>query len=255
MSRTDEQRSIAMREGGQRLARVLQSVIEAVRPGVTTGELDAIAEAGICAAGGTPSFKGYNGYPASLCTSVNAAVVHGIPRADWELHEGDIVGLDIGMVYDGAYTDMAFSVGVGKISEQVQQLLKITRESLRRGLREVRSGVHTGDIGAAIQSYVEAAGFGVVRDLVGHGVGNAIHEEPQVPNFGRAKSGDLLRAGQTIAVEPMVTAGNYAVHTLADGWTVVTRDGSLAAHFEQTIAVTDKGYELLTPFPWEKSSQ
>jgi methionyl aminopeptidase len=255
MSLNDEQRIAAMREGGQRLARVLQSVIEAVRPGVTTGELDVIAEKGILAAGGTPSFKGYNGYPASLCTSVNEGVVHGIPRDDWKLNEGDIVGLDIGMVYDGAFTDTAFTVGVGSISAQAQQLIVVAREALRRGLRLVRAGVRTGEVGAAIQKHVEAAGFGIVRDLVGHGVGNAIHEDPQVPNFGPAKSGEVLRAGQTIAVEPMVTAGNYAVRTLSDGWTVVTRDGSLAAHFEQTVAVTDKGHEILTPFPWEKSSR
>lgn len=253
MKPNDQQRITAMREGGMRLARVLHSVMQIVRPGATTGELDALAEQQIRESGGKASFKGYRGYPASLCTSVNEAVVHAIPRPDWKLRRGDIVGLDIGMVYNGYYTDMAVTVPVGEVGQSAKIFLAAARKALRIGLAAVRDCALTGDVGAAIQKYVEGAGYGVVRDLVGHGVGQSVHDEPQVPNFGRSGTGAVLHAGQTIAVEPMITQGDYRVRTLPDQWTVVTQDGSLAAHFEQTVAVTERGCDILTPFPWEKS--
>jgi methionyl aminopeptidase len=241
----------AMRAGGKILAQALEAVVAAVRPGVTTAELDQVAEAKLTSLGATPSFLNYgaelgNPFPATLCTSVNNAVVHGIPQNKTPLAEGDIVGLDIGCWYQGFCTDMAVTVPVGKVSPEAQKLIAVTAKALSLGLAEVKAGVRVGNVGAAVQAYVEANGFSVVRQLVGHGVGRAVHEDPQVPNFGRRGSGAELKAGMTIAVEPMVNQGGVEVETLDDGWTVVTADGSLSAHFEHTVLVTTKGCDILT---------
>lgn len=239
-----------MRAGGHILAEVMSLVAAAVRPGVTTAELNDLAEKVLRQRGARSSFLNYgskdNPYPASLCTSVNQAVVHGIPSMNAVLVEGQIIGLDLGCWYQGLCTDMAVTVPVGKVSPGAKKLLQVTEASLHEGLRCCRAGVPVGDIGHAIQTYVEANGFSVVRQLVGHGVGRAVHEEPAVPNFGRAGSGPKLAAGYTLAIEPMVNVGASAVEVLADGWTVVTADKSLSAHFEHTIVVTEEGYEILT---------
>lgn len=240
-----------MRAGGRILASVLNQVAAAVKPGVSTGELNNLAENLLKQQGSKPSFLGYgheqgNPYPASLCTSVNEAVVHAIPSTNHILQEGEIIGLDIGCWYQGLCTDMALTVPIGNASPQALKLIKITKLSLEEGLRQVRAGAHIGDIGAAIQSFVEASGFSVVRQLTGHGVGKAVHEEPAVPNFGKKGTGLKLTAGMTLAIEPMVNEGGYEIKVLADGWTVVTADKSLSAHFEHTVLVTDVGYEILT---------
>jgi methionyl aminopeptidase len=240
-----------MRAGGRILAAVLEKVAVAVKPGVSTGELNNLAETLLKQQGATPSFLGYGRergtpYPASLCTSVNEAVVHAIPSADHILQEGEIIGLDIGCWYEGLCTDMAVTVPVGKVSAKALKLIKITKLSLAEGLRQVRAGTYIGDIGSAVQNFVEANGFSVVRQLTGHGVGKAVHEEPAVPNFGKKNTGIKLEAGMTIAIEPMVNEGSYKIKVLTDGWTVVTADKSLSAHFEHTVLVTDNGYEILT---------
>lgn len=237
----------ALRASGTILSQALQAVIKAVQPGVTAAALDAIADQAMRAHGGTPAFKGYRGFPASLCVSLNDEVVHGIPRAEVVVRAGDVVGLDGGVSYRGMFTDMATTVLVGRVSEQARRLVRVTRQALAAALRVTRASIRIGDIGAAVQAVVEAAGFAVVRDLVGHGVGRAIHAEPSIPNYGQRGTGAALSAGQCLAIEPMVTAGGYAVRTDADGWTVRTADGSLAAHEERTVLVTERGYELLTP--------
>ncbi len=221
-----------------------------VRQGVTTRELDQAAETFILRHGGTPAFKGYRPFgdppfPATLCTSVNAEVVHGIP-SDRRLQEGDIVGLDLGVVVDGYYGDAAVTVPVGAVTPPVQRLLTVTEEALQRGIAQATEGHRISDISYAIQAYAEAAGFTVVTQFVGHGIGRQLHEEPQVPNFGRPGRGDRLTAGMTLAIEPMVNAGGSAVRILDDRWTAVTEDGSLSAHFEHTIAVTPEGPVILT---------
>lgn len=239
----------AMRAGGKILSEVLALVATHVAPGMSSLDLDTLAERELRARGATPAFKGYQGYPATLCVSVNNEVVHGIPTAGKLLAEGDVVGLDLGGVYDGRYTDMAMTVGVGKISSKAKKLLSVTREALDRGVAQARPGNTVGDIGEAVQRFVERKGFGIVRSLVGHGVGTEVHEDPQVPNYGERRTGTKLTAGMTIAIEPMVTAGDYPVRILEDGWTVVTVDGGLSAHFEVTVAITDSGVEILTPQP------
>lgn len=239
-----------MRRGGAVLAEALSIVAAAVRPGISTAKLNALAEASLREHGATPSFLGYgpsaNPYPATLCTSVDTAVVHGIPSLGAVLTEGQIIGLDLGCWYEGLCTDMAVTVPVGTVSPQARKLIKVTEAALREGLRQCRAGMRVGDVSHAVQAYVEDNGLSVVRALVGHGVGRAVHEEPSVPNFGQAGRGVKLEAGMTIAVEPMVNAGRAAVVTLADGWTVVTADGSLSAHFEHTVLVTERGCEILT---------
>lgn len=235
-----------LRQGGRRLASVVSGVAAAVRPGVTAKQLDDIAEALIAASGSTPSFKGYSGYPAASCISVNSGVVHGIPRAKTVLKAGDIVGIDIGLVYRGLYTDMAVTVPVGNVSDVAARLMQVTREALTRAIGQVKPGTATGDIGHAVESYVTSQGFFVVKTLVGHGVGHAVHEEPQVPNFGHPGQGVVLKEGMVLALEPMVNVGGSAVETLDDGWTIVTADGSLSAHFEKTVAVTATGVEIIT---------
>jgi methionyl aminopeptidase len=236
-----------MRRAGQVVREVLELVRSHVKPGATTLDLEKVAEERIAALGAKPAFKGYHGFPCVLCTSVNSEVVHGIPSKKRVLKEGDIVSVDCGAVVDGYFGDAAITVPVGeKIAPSTAQLLRVTEASLRAGIAVVRPGATLGDIGAAVQGVVESHGFSVVRDFVGHGIGANMHEEPQVPNFGEAGRGMKLRAGMVIAIEPMVNAGKPDVRVLKDGWTAVTDDGSMSAHFEQTVAVTDTGARILT---------
>ncbi len=225
---------------------VLAELARAVAPGVTTAELDRLAEARTRERGAIPAFKGYQGYPASLCISVNEEVVHGIPSPRRTLRQGDIVGLDFGVVYRGFFGDSARSVPVGTVSAEAQRLLEATRQALERAIAAAVAGARLGDVGAAVQTLVESRGFSVVRDFVGHGIGRRLHEPPQVPNFGVAGTGPRLRPGMVLALEPMVNAGGPDVVTLEDGWTAVTADGSLSAHFEHTVAVTENGPEILS---------
>lgn len=236
----------AMREAGRLTALTHIEVAKAIAPGVTTAELDAIADNFIRKMGGSPSFKGYMGYPASVCASVNSVVVHGIPSPHTKLAEGDIISLDIGVIYGGFHGDAARTWPVGKVTDEGRRLLEVTEESLKRGIAAVKLGGHLSDIGHAVQTYVENQGFSVVRDYVGHGIGTKMHEDPQIPNFGPSGQGPQLRAGMVLAIEPMVNAGNYPVKVLDDGWTVVTLDGSLSAHFEHTVALTEQGAQILT---------
>ena len=235
----------AMREASRLTALAHQEVAKAIAPGVTTAELDHIAETFIRKMGGSPSFKGYLGYPASICASLNEEVVHGIP-AHHKLRNGDIISVDIGVFYGGFHGDMARTWPVGTVSEEARRLMEVTEESLARGVAQVRLGGHLSDIGYAVQAYVETQGFSVVRDYVGHGIGTKLHEDPQIPNFGEPGQGPQLRPGMVLAIEPMVNAGGYSVRTLGDGWTVVTTDGSLSAHFENTVALTEQGAQILT---------
>jgi len=216
-----------------------------VAPGVTTREIDQAVERLIRERGAVPSFLGYHDYPASTCLSVNEVVVHGIP-GDQVLQEGDIIGVDIGAYLDGYHGDSARTYPVGKVSEAAQRLLAATREALLAGIGAARAGVRLGEISHAVQSTAERHGFSVVRDLVGHGIGRKLHEEPQVPNYGSRESGPMLREGMVLAIEPMVNQGGWEVRTLPDNWTVVTRDGALSAHFEHTVVVTAQGAEILT---------
>ncbi|MDF1503306.1 type I methionyl aminopeptidase [Roseisolibacter sp. H3M3-2] len=236
-----------MAQGGRILARALATLRDAVQPGMTTLQLDLLAEEYIRShAGATPAFKGLYGFPGSVCISVNHEIVHGIPSKKRTLADGDIVSLDVGVKYEGLYTDSAVTVGVGTISAEDRRLLDVTRESLDAGIAAATAGNHVGDIGHAVQTVVERAGFSVVRELVGHGVGHGPHEDPQVPNHGKPKRGTKLSAGLTIAIEPMVNAGLPGTRTLNDRWTVVTVDGKRSAHFEHTVAVTADGPRVLT---------
>jgi methionyl aminopeptidase len=225
--------------------KVLRAVKSAALPGITTGELDALAEEMIMAGGGMPAFKGYRGFPATLCTSVNDVIVHGIPNGKNPLREGDLVSVDCGVLLDGFYGDAAVSFGVGAISEEANQLLEVTRRCLEDAVSAVSPDARLGDVGAAVQARAEAAGFGVVREFVGHGIGRALHEEPQVPNYGRAGHGARLKPGLVIAIEPMITGGSWRVSIDDDGWTARTEDGKLAAHFEWSVAVTADGRRVL----------
>jgi methionyl aminopeptidase len=234
-----------MRRGGRILARILDELEKKTRPGVVTADLNNLAEDLAKKFGAKPSFKSYRNYPASLCVSVNSEVVHGLPKKRI-LREGDIVGLDFGLLYKGYYTDIARTVGVGKISSLARKLIFVTKKALDLGISQVKPGNHIGDIAFAIQNYVESKGFSVVRDLVGHGVGKKVHEPPQVPNFGKKGTGIKLEKGMTIAIEPMVNVGSHEVKILPDGWTFVTSDGGLSCHFEHTVAVTEDGFEILT---------
>jgi methionyl aminopeptidase len=234
-----------MRKANMLVADVLAELTEMVRPGITTAELDAAAERLVRAAGAEPAFKGYRGYPATLCASVNDEVVHGIP-ANRALVEGDIISLDMGVKLDGFYGDSAVTVPVGAIGDDVQRLLTVTREALQMAIAQVKPGGRVSDIGHAIQEHVEAAGFSVVREFVGHGIGVQLHEEPQIANYGEPGRGPRLAEGMVLAIEPMVNMGRPAVKVLRDGWTAVTRDGSLSAHFEHTVAVTKDGPLVLT---------
>jgi methionyl aminopeptidase len=234
-----------MRVANALVADVLAELAERAAPGVTTAELDARAEALVRKAGAEPAFKGYRGYPASLCASVNEQVVHGIP-SDRPLSEGDIVSLDMGVKLNGFYGDSAVTVPIGTVEPAVLTLLRITQEALEKGIAQVRVGARVSDIGHAIQRHVEAGGFSVVREFVGHGIGAALHEDPQIANYGEPGHGPRLAEGMVLAIEPMVNMGKPAVRVLSDGWTAVTRDGSLSAHFEHTVAVTKGGALVLT---------
>jgi methionyl aminopeptidase len=235
-----------MRDAGRIVAETLALLQQKIQPGITTADLDALAESSAARYGAVPSFKNYHGYPASLCTSINEEVVHGIPSPHRIIKEGDIVSLDYGVKYKGYQGDAAITVAVGKVSPIAQRLLEVTEGALYAGIAQARGGNRVGDISWAIQSYVESRGFSVVRQYVGHGIGREMHEEPQVPNFGPAGRGRLLRAGMAVALEPMVNAGGYLTTVLDDNWTVVTADGSLSAHFEHTVAITDGEPEILT---------
>ncbi len=225
--------------------RALESVRRAARPGVTTAELDELAEQLIVEGGGRPAFKGYRGFPATLCTSVNDEIVHGIPSSKVRLREGDILSVDCGAVVGGYYGDAAITVAVGGISKEALRLVEITRQCLEDAVEQVRPGNRLGDVGAAVQRRAEAAGFGVVREFVGHGIGRSLHEDPQVPNFGRPGTGLQLKPGLVLAIEPMITAGSWRVRIDEDGWTARTEDGTLAAHFEYSVAVTEDGPRVL----------
>jgi len=234
-----------MRKAGRVTAGALDAVSRAIRVGVTTKELDAIAEDYIRSHGGIPSFKGYNGFPGSICASVNEEVVHGIP-SDRKLKEGDIIGVDTGVILDGWQGDSARTFAVGKISDEAQHLIDVTQQSFYQALEVCRQGYRIGDIGHAVQSYAEANGCSVVRDLCGHGIGRNMHEDPEVPNFGRQGRGIRLQKGLAIAIEPMLNYGSWSVRSLSDGWTIVTADGSLSAHYEHTVVITDGEPEILT---------
>jgi methionyl aminopeptidase len=224
---------------------ILEELKKKIRPGVKTIELDRLSEELALRKGARPAFKGYRGYPYSLCTSVNSEVVHGMP-SERELKEGDIVSLDFGILRGGYYGDAAVTLPVGEITPAAKRLLRVTEEALYRGIAEVRAGNRIGDVSAAIQGHVEAAGFSVVRDLVGHGIGKSLHEDPQVPNYGTSGRGIELKPGMVFAIEPMVNEGTHRVDILRDGWTVVTADGKLSAHFEHSVAVTENGPVILS---------
>jgi methionyl aminopeptidase len=236
-----------MAQGGKILAGTIEQLKDAVRPGATTADLDAVAEKFIrCHDGATPAFKGLYGFPGSICTSINDEIVHGIPTRKRVLREGDIISIDVGVGYRGFFTDSAVTVPVGTVDERTATLLDVTAKALEAGIAAASVGNHIGDIGAAVQAVVEAAGFSVVRDLVGHGIGVEFHEEPQVPNYGKPKRREKLVPGLTVAIEPMVNAGGPATRTLPDRWTIVTADGSRSAHFEHTVAITENGPRVLT---------
>jgi methionyl aminopeptidase len=236
-----------MRTSGRITARTIERVLAAVRPGVTTADLDAVAEASIREQGAVPNFKGYHGFPASICASLNNEIVHGIPSMERVLREGDLLSLDFGAIWEGFHSDSALTVFVGEPpSSEAEKLVRVTEEALEAGIAQIRPGGRIGDISSAVQQRAEAAGFSVVREYVGHGIGRAMHEDPQIPNYGAPARGPELRPGLVIAVEPMVNLGGWETAVLADDWTVVTLDGSLSAHFEHTIAVTEDGHEVLT---------
>jgi len=238
---------VAMREGGAMLAKVLRVVTADIRPGTSTLELSNLADKTLQKLGGKPAFKGYEGFPEVLCVSVNDEVVHGIPRGDHIVKEGDIVSCDFGVLHKGLITDAAVSVIVGQPHEAKDlELINVTKKAMQKGIEAVKGGVYTGDIGAAVQRVLDGSGLGIVREFVGHGVGHELHEEPGIPNYGQKGTGFVLQPGMTIAIEPMANRGSHEVFIMDDGWTVKTRDGSRSAHFEHTILVTDDGYEILT---------
>ena len=236
-----------MARAGDILVRTMDLLAAKIRPGVTTGELDKAAERFIRSQGATPAFKGYRGFTGSICASPNSMVVHGIP-GPYRLQRGDVISLDVGVVKDGWVADAARTFPVGQVSPVAAKLLDVTRESLFKAVEQCRPGNHLGDIGAAVQQHVEAGGFSVVRSLVGHGIGREMHEEPQIPNYGTPGKGVLLEPGMVLAVEPMTTAGRHMVRMGDDGWAIYAQDGSLTAHFEFTIAVTEHGPRILTPW-------
>lgn len=234
-----------MRQAGKIVAKTLQRLTEEIRPGIKTSHLDSVAASELKRYGAKASFKGYRGFPAYLCVSVNDEIVHGIP-GERELNSGDIVSLDFGAIVNGFHGDGAITVGVGRISSKAQELVAVTEAALMVGIKEARNGAHLGDVSAAIQNYVETSGFSVVREYSGHGIGRDLHEDPLVPNFGSPGEGPVLRKGMTLAVEPMVTAGDWRTRVTENRWTVLTIDGSLAAHFEHTIAISEDEAEILT---------
>lgn len=235
-----------MREAGRITAVTLLELQDKIRPGMTTAQVDAIAERTCTAMGAVPAFKGYNGFPASACISLNDEIVHGIPSPARVIEEGDVVSIDFGVVYQGFYGDSAMTVGVGKIAALAEKLLEVTRQSLAEAIRYARVGNRLGDVGYAVESYALKQGFSVVRQYVGHGIGRKMHEPPQVPNFGPPHQGTLLKAGMVLAIEPMVNTGTEETVVRPDNWTVVTADGGLSAHFEHTVAITNGEPEILT---------
>ncbi|HHW03513.1 MAG TPA: type I methionyl aminopeptidase [Thermoanaerobacterales bacterium] len=236
-----------MKKAGKIVAMTLEKVRQALKPGITTGELDRIAEEFILSQGAYPTFKGYRGFPAAICTSVNEEVVHGIPGLR-TLKDGDIISIDVGASIEGYNGDAARTFAVGNVTKEAMDLIEATQESFFQGLAFAKQGFRLSDISHAIQTYVEGKGYSVVRDYVGHGIGRKMHEDPQIPNFGLPHKGPRLKRGMTLAIEPMVNAGGYEVYTLENRWTVVTRDGSLSAHYENTIVITDSEPEILTMF-------
>ena len=235
-----------MREAGRILAKTHEELAKNLRPGMSTWDIDHMGEEIIRSYGCIPSFKNYNGYPASICVSVNDEVVHGIPHKEHFLDEGDIVSLDAGVIYKGYHSDAARTYGIGEIDDDAKKLIEVTRQSFFEGIIFAKAGNHLNDISAAIQKYAESFGFGVVRDLVGHGIGSHLHEDPEIPNFARKRKGILLQPGMTLAIEPMITEGSYEVVWLDDDWTVMTEDGGWAAHYENTILITEGEPEILS---------
>lgn len=244
----NEQELQKMRASGKVTAAVLKLMTEMVKPGVSTLELDAAAEKTIRSFGATPLFLGYYGFPGSICASVNEEVVHGIPKKDRILKSGDIISIDTGARLDGFCSDAAVTLGVGKVSDEAQRLMDVTKKSLYKAIGQVKPGKRLGDVQHAVEAFAMLHNMGVVRDYCGHGIGRNMHEEPSIPNFGKPGTGPVLEAGMVLAIEPMLTAGSFRVRELEDGWTVVTRDGSMAAHFEHTVAVTANGSEIFTAF-------
>lgn len=234
-----------MRKAGYITALALDAVEKEVKPGVTTKHLDEVAHKIIVENGATPSFKGYGGFPATVCASPNNVLVHGFPNGN-KLQEGDIISIDCGACYQGYHGDSARTFAVGKVSDEAMRLMEVTKNALYHGLSFVKPGNHLGDVCHAIGSYVESHGYSVPRDYTGHGVGSKLHEDPVIPNYGIAGTGPILKVGMTLAIEPMVFAGKRETKTLKDGWTVVSRDGSLAAHFEHSVVITNEGFEILT---------
>ncbi len=239
-----------MRQSGRIVGRILEELGPLVRPGIRTRDLDVYAEKRTRELGAVPAFKGYRGYPASVCVSVNEEVIHGIPSGRL-LQEGDIVSLDFGVLYEGFYSDSAITVPVGEVGPEARRLIAAARDSFFKGLAEVREGNRLSDISAAVQRTVEAEGFSVIRQFVGHGIGRSLHEEPQIPNFGAPGRGPKLKPGMTLAIEPMIAAGDWEVEVLEDGWTAVTKDRRLSAHYEHTVALTESGPEILSVRPGE----
>ncbi|MEG0369008.1 MAG: type I methionyl aminopeptidase [Hungatella sp.] len=235
-----------MREAGRILAITHEELEKALKPGISTMDIDRLGEEIIRSYGCIPSFKNYNGYPASICVSVNDEVVHGIPSKKRILHEGDLVSLDAGVIYEGFHSDAARTHGIGQISPETQKLIKVTKQSFFEGIKQAKVGNHLNDISSAIQAYAESFGYGVVRDLVGHGIGEHLHEDPEIPNFAQRRKGIRLQAGMTLAIEPMINAGRLDVVWMDDNWTVVTEDGSLSAHYENTILIREEGPEILS---------
>ena len=235
-----------MREAGRILAKTHEELAKNLRPGMSTWDIDHMGEEIIRSYGCIPSFKNYNGYPASICVSVNDEVVHGIPHKEHFLDEGDIVSLDAGVIYKGYHSDAARTYGIGEIDDDAKKLIEVTRQSFFEGIKFAKAGNHLNDISAAIQKYAESFGFGVVRDLVGHGIGSHLHEDQEIPNFARKRKGILLQPGMTLGIEPMITEGSYEVVWLDDDWTVMTEDGGWAAHYENTILITEGEPEILS---------
>lgn len=247
------EREIAlMREAGRITALAHKAVREAIRPGISTKELDKIAYDAITSFGAIPSFLNYEGYPASICASINEVVIHGIPSEKTIVKDGDIISVDIGAIYKGYHGDCAKTHLVGSVSEERKRLVEITQQSLFEGLKYARPNNHLSDISHAIEEYVTRFGYSVVQDYTGHGIGNQMHEDPSIPNFGKAGYGPILKKGMTLAIEPMVNAGTFRVRVLKDGWTVITQDRKDSAHYEHTLAITENGYEILTKFEGEE---
>jgi len=240
-----EQELAMLKKSGKILGKAMQRLQGFIKPGVMTSEIDRLAAELLKQEGAVPAFKGYRGFPANICTSINEEVVHGIP-SDRVLKEGDIISLDLGVDYQGYFSDAAVTLPVGRINAQVKKLIEVTKKALSEGIKQARQDNHLSDISYAIQTYVEGHGFSVVRQFIGHGIGCSLHEEPEIPNFGRPHQGPLLKSGMVLAIEPMVNMGTWECKILDNGWTAVTKDGLASAHFEHTLAVTDKGPEILT---------